>query len=68
MSYWCDDAKLNREQRRLDAMQAEAERKMARQPSPPDVAATLRTLMATSKGDPDDIRPFIYPANLASPQ
>lgn len=29
MSYWCDDAALNREQARLDAEQRAAERKIA---------------------------------------
>lgn len=29
MSYWCDDERLNREQRRLDAAQAEARRALA---------------------------------------
>lgn len=30
MAYWCDEAGLNREQRRLDAQQARALERMAR--------------------------------------
>jgi hypothetical protein len=32
MSYWCDDARLNREQRRLDAEQKRAEVRMTNNP------------------------------------
>lgn len=40
MAYWCDDRRLDIEQRRLDAMQAEAKRKMDAENAKKEVEST----------------------------